>query len=482
MTTHFIVGIIPFHLFSSSVSFYLVFIVLLTETVPYAFTLIYRTAIGIDLFFIFSKGTKNFEHFQENVYDPRWVVPTSFGVGAVVGILWLWPVGPKVKERMEIKREASRAEAEAANAATLTSTGNAAIDVHVSSPAAIGSSIGSLISGLPPSTRAAVHPAASTHSRTSSIGSVQQIGNLISGFPVHPAASTHSISSIGGRRERRGSRFAEYDAEEGAIKFAVADSVKSLKLTIDSEEEGLEEENSSDETEHVANIDEALHQSIKPKKKKKKSFLVRFEEATYKQNLEEQAMDESKTTQAIWANSNQYDSDVEQLFTYVQVFTAALSSFAHGANDIANAIAPVAAIIDIYQSGTLNPEAPVQKWILAYGGVALSLGLLLYGYKVMKMIGYKLTVMSPTRGSSASLASSLVVATASYIGIPVSTTQCIVGAVVGIGLVEGQHNVQWASMLKCVAGWVIVFFVAAIISAMLFALCAYSPSLTTNVC
>ena len=255
-----------------------------------------------------------------------------------------------------------------------------------------------------------------------------------------------------------------------------------MKLTIDSEEEGVEEENSSDETEHVANIDEALHKSIKPKNKKKKSFLVRFEEATYKQNLEEQAMDESKTTQAIWANSNQYDSDVEQLFTYVQVFTAALSSFAHGANDIANAIAPVAAIIDIYQSGTLNPEAPVQKWILAYGGVALSLGLLLYGYKVMKMIGYKLTVMSPTRGSSASLASSLVVATASYIGIPVSTTQCIVGAVVGIGLVEGQHNVQWASMLKCVAGWVIVFFVAAIISAMLFALCAYSPSLTTNVC
>ena len=72
-------------------------------------------------------------------------------------------------------------------------------------------------------------------------------------------------------------------------------------------------------------------------------------------------MDESKTTEAIWSNAAQYDSDVEHLFTYVQVFTAALSSFAHGANDIANAIAPVAAIISIYQSGELNPEAPVQK-------------------------------------------------------------------------------------------------------------------------
>ena len=149
-------------------------------------------------------------------------------------------------------------------------------------------------------------------------------------------------------------------------------------------------------------------------------------------------------------------------------------------NDIANSIAPVAAIIDIYQSGTLNPEAPVQKWILAYGGVALALGLLLYGYKVMKTIGYKLTALSPTRGSSASLASSLMVATASYIGIPVSTTQCIVGAVAGIGLVEGHNNVQWLQLLKCVVGWVLVFFAAAVFSMGLFALCAYSPSLTTS--
>ncbi|KAL7548303.1 hypothetical protein ACHAWF_011586 [Thalassiosira exigua] len=157
-----------------------------------------------------------------------------------------------------------------------------------------------------------------------------------------------------------------------------------------------------------------------------------------------------------------------------------MSSFAHGANDIANAIAPVAAIIDIYQSGTLNPEAPVQKWILAYGGVALALGLLLYGYKVMKTIGYKLTALSPTRGSSAELSSSLVVATASYIGIPVSTTQCILGAVTGIGLVEGRKNVQWVQIGKCFLGWILVFFVAVVLSAMLFAACAYSPSLTCD--
>ena len=95
----------------------------------------------------------------------------------------------------------------------------------------------------------------------------------------------------------------------------------------------------------------------------------------------------------------------------------------------------------------------------------------------MKTIGYKLTAVSPTRGSSASLASSLVVASASYMGIPVSTTQCIVGAVAGIGLVEGRRKVQWQQLAKCVIGWVVIFFIAAIISALLFAFCAYSPSL-----
>lgn len=85
------------------------------------------------------------------------------------------------------------------------------------------------------------------------------------------------------------------------------------------------------------------------------------------------------------------------------------SSFAHGANDVANSIAPLAAILYIYRNGELNAEAPVSKWILVYGGIGIVLGLLCYGYKVMKTIGYKLTAMSPTRGSTAGLASSLVV-------------------------------------------------------------------------
>ena len=141
--------------------------------------------------------------------------------------------------------------------------------------------------------------------------------------PPHPASSIRSIgsigTSIGSHHQRRGSHVAEYDPEVGAIKFNVSESVKSLKLIIDSEVD-----QDQDSTEHATNIDE-------PNKQKKKNFLVRFEEATYKQNLEKQCFDESKTTEEIWANAATYDSDVEQLFTYVQVFTASLSSFAHGA-------------------------------------------------------------------------------------------------------------------------------------------------------
>mmetsp|Transcript_13414 Transcript_13414/g.20889 ORF Transcript_13414/g.20889 Transcript_13414/m.20889 type:complete len:580 (+) Transcript_13414:48-1787(+) len=396
----------------------------------YTFPFVLFATIGVNLFFILNKGTQNFEYFQENVYDNRWVVPTSFGVGLLFGLVWLWPFGPWVKRRMEAKRAATQQET--------------TDQIQSSSPQS-----------------AAVHPLSSLHS----IGS----------------------SSIGSRREIQGEQIAEYDPEEGSIKLAMDRSVKSVKLIIDSER--ISEES----TEHATNLIEGSIKSVKSlaqliveetttvkrRKAKKSRILVRFAEATFRQNLEEQSFQESRATQEIWQNSSQYDSEVEHLFTYVQVFTASLSSFAHGANDIANAVAPLAAIIDIYQTGEINPEAPVQRWILAYGGVALVLGLLLYGYKVIKTIGYKLTAISPTRGSSASLAASLLVVTASYIGIPVSTTQCIVGAVAGIGLVEGKKNVQWWQLFKVCISWVVVFFVACLISALLFSMCYYSPSMMT---
>lgn len=147
------------------------------------------------------------------------------------------------------------------------------------------------------------------------------------------------------------------------------------------------------------------------------------------------------------------------------------------ANDIANSIGPISAILNIYQSGGVSSKAPVQKWVLAYGGIAIVLGLLTFGYRVMKSIGYKLTIMSPSRGATAELAASLTVVTASFRAIPVSSTQIIVGAISGVGLTQGWRNVQWLFLARVCVGWAVIFFVSAVLSAGVFSFGAFGPSL-----
>jgi sodium-dependent phosphate transporter len=213
----------------------------------------------------------------------------------------------------------------------------------------------------------------------------------------------------------------------------------------------------------------------------KKSFFAKagesFANNTYKQDLAKQSFHENKRAEDLWQNADKFDVRTEQLFTYVQVFTACMNSFAHGANDVANSIAPISAILMIYQDGELSSKAGVQKWLLAYGGIAIVVGLVCYGYKVMKTIGYKLTALSPSRGACAELAASLYVVTASFLEMPVSSTQCIVGAVCGVGLVGGVKNLGWWFFLKICIGWVCEFFLAATLSAGMFSIFAFSPSL-----
>jgi len=209
----------------------------------------------------------------------------------------------------------------------------------------------------------------------------------------------------------------------------------------------------------------------------RKSLSQRFADATYGQDLRAQSYHENKRSEQLWDNSENYDIHAEELFTYVQVLTACLNSFAHGANDVANAIAPISAIVYIYQTGALNSKSPVQKWILAYGGIGIVAGLLLYGYIIMKTLGYKMTPLSPSRGSCAELAASLFVVTASFLGIPVSSTQSIVGAVAGVGLVNGLKNLQWLVLLRICLGWVGIFFSSVLLSAGLFSFVAFSPTL-----
>lgn len=106
---------------------------------------------------------------------------------------------------------------------------------------------------------------------------------------------------------------------------------------------------------------------------------------TWRQDLHGISMTESSRAKQIWDTSEQYDPKAEDLFSYLQVFTACLVAFAHGANDVANAIAPVSSILQIYKDGKIVPKSTVYTWVLAIGGFGIGIGFALYGYKIIKV-------------------------------------------------------------------------------------------------
>ena len=125
-------------------------------------------------------------------------------------------------------------------------------------------------------------------------------------------------------------------------------------------------------------------------------------------DIESQAFAASAKAKEIWETGEEFDLHAEEMFSYLQVLTACLLSFAHGANDVANAIGPIAAVISIYNTGSVSSKNPVPKWIIFLGAAGIVLGLLFYGYKLMISLGYKITKMSPSRGFCIELSASTV--------------------------------------------------------------------------
>lgn len=205
-------------------------------------------------------------------------------------------------------------------------------------------------------------------------------------------------------------------------------------------------------------------------------FLKKVADSTINRDLETEAREMDDDAADIWDNAEIYDAKSEVLYSYLQVFTACALSFAHGSNDVANAIAPICAILAIYDTGALLSEAPVPQWVLVMGAFGIVIGLALFGYKVIISIGYRLTKLSPSRGFAIQLSTSFVVVLASYLGIPVSTTQSTIGGTIGVGIVEGVGGVQWLFMLNVFLGWVGSFFITCVTSAGIMAFCYYSPS------
>lgn len=165
-----------------------------------------------------------------------------------------------------------------------------------------------------------------------------------------------------------------------------------------------------------------------------------------------------------------YDPKTEYLYSFLQVCTAAFASFAHGSNDVANAAGPLSGILSIYQSGKVpSSKVDVPFYVLAGMGIALDLGLVLYGYNVMKTLGNNITYHSPSRGFSMELGAALTVITASFLGLPVSTTHCITGATVAVGLCNGEAKaINWTVVSWALFSWVATLPIAGGISAIVF--------------
>jgi PiT family inorganic phosphate transporter len=131
--------------------------------------------------------------------------------------------------------------------------------------------------------------------------------------------------------------------------------------------------------------------------------------------------------------------NVERIFAVLQIMTACAVAFAHGSNDVANSIGPLAALVNVAYGGEIGGKAPVALWMLGLGGVGIVIGLATYGYKVMETVGKKITELTPSRGFAAELAAATTIVIASRAGIPVSTTHTLVGAVLGVGLARGRE-------------------------------------------
>jgi len=174
------------------------------------------------------------------------------------------------------------------------------------------------------------------------------------------------------------------------------------------------------------------------------------------------------------ADKNFHYASVEKVFTPMMIFTACAMAFAHGSNDVANGIGPLAAVFSIVtavQDGAtevVSQKASVPIWILVLGGVGIVVGLATMGYRVMQTIGTKITELTPTRGYCATLAAATTVVLASKTGLPVSTTHIAVGAVMGVGLARGIGALDLRVIGNIVVSWVVTLPAGGILAALFF--------------
>lgn len=159
---------------------------------------------------------------------------------------------------------------------------------------------------------------------------------------------------------------------------------------------------------------------------------------------------------------------VERVFAVLMVVTACSMAFAHGSNDVANAIGPLAAVISVARSGIVGAQSPLPIWVLVLGGTGIVVGLATFGKHVIATVGRKITQLTPSRGFAAELAAATTIVIASGTGIPVSTTHTLVGAVLGVGLARGIEAIDLRVVGRIFVSWVVTIPAGAFLSIIFF--------------
>ncbi len=155
---------------------------------------------------------------------------------------------------------------------------------------------------------------------------------------------------------------------------------------------------------------------------------------------------------------------VEKLFITLQVLSACYVAFAHGANDVSNAIGPIAAVLDVLKNGAHVHSTPIPSWLLALGGLGIVIGLATWGWRVIETIGKKITALTPTRGFCAEFGAATTILLATKFGLPVSTTHCLVGSVLGVGLARGLSALNLSMIRNIGLSWLITLPASAAMS------------------
>ena len=164
----------------------------------------------------------------------------------------------------------------------------------------------------------------------------------------------------------------------------------------------------------------------------------------------------SDTPSKRWEYRREFEYNrMEKIFGLLMVLSACFLAFAHGANDVANAIGPLAAVVDIVQSGEIAEKSAVPIWVLLLGGAGIVIGLATWGYKVMETVGKKITELTPSRGFAANIGAATTIVVASRMGMPISTTHTLIGAVLGIGLARGIDYLNLKIVRDIAISWII---------------------------